>query len=162
MLGGYNPLAPVDTGRSLSTMQVVGLDGQVRETELEIPGNKAAPYFSRMASAVTLSTKEVLLTGGLFMEREVFLLKDTNLQTWVQQSRMLNGRLCHASVATMVGGEESVLVAGGWTTDGEASSSVELFSVKRNRWKLMQDLPSPRVDFALQVITDDSRSTISF
>ena len=77
MLGGYSPVAPLGTGRSMPSIQMIGLDNHVKEHKLLIPEtNKRLSYSSsRLASAVTLATGEVILTGGLGMEREVFLLK---------------------------------------------------------------------------------------
>ena len=74
---------------------------------------------------------------------------------------MSAGRLGHASVATTLGGEESVLVAGGWNSDGVESSSVELFSVEQNQWKHLESLPLPRVDFTLQVLIIKGSSSIT-
>ena len=163
MLGGYSPVALLGTGRSMPSIQMIGLDNHVKEHKLLIPetNKRLSHSSSRLASAVTLSTGEVILTGGLGMEREVFLLSGLNLEKIVQKNKMSAGRLGHASVATRLGGEESVLVAGGWDSEGIASTSVEVFSVKQNQWKHLESLPSPRVDFTLQVLILRGSSSIT-
>ena len=148
ILSGYSP---VESGWAIDSMQIVGLEDHGKEHKLTIPGARGEPYFSRMASAVTLSTQEVLVTGGRGMEHDVFLLKGADLQNWVRQKDMQKGRFCHSSAATTLGNKECVLVAGGWDDKGKPSTSVELFSVDKNSWEHLDPLPSPRVDFTLQV-----------
>ena len=148
ILSGYSP---VEEGWAIPSMQIVKLDGPGEEHKLTIPGASGEPYSARMASSVALSTKQILVTGGKGMEKDVFLISGPGLKNWERQKGMKQGRFCHSSIVTVLGGKESVLVAGGWNAKGQALSSVELFSVKQNQWTFLEPLPSPRVDFTLQV-----------
>ena len=134
-------------------MQSIGLDGRGKEHSLMVPAVKEIPYYSRMASAITLSTGEVLVTGGSGMKMDdVFLLNGTEMNVWIRCKPLLEGRLGHASIEQILGSEVTVVVAGGWGNTGQLLASVELFRVEQNRWENLQSLPSPRVDFTLQVV----------
>jgi len=149
ILSGYSP---IEEGWGIPSMQIVKLDGPGEEHKLTIPGARGKPYSARMASAVALSTKQILVTGGKGMEKDVFLISGPELKDWERQKGLNHGRFCHSSIVTVLDGSENVLVAGGWNEKGRALKSVELFSVKQNQWQFLQPLPSPRVDFTLQVL----------
>ena len=123
-------------------MQAVGLGGPREEQ-----------YISssfRLAAAVTLSSGQVLLTGGKDSERKVFLLSGPGLTSWQSKEDMLEARRGHAAVRLQLS-EEVVVVAGGWGLRGEVLASVEVYSVVANTWQVLSPLAEPRADFALQV-----------
>ena len=72
-------------------------------------------------------------------------------ETWKKLSKMSKPRYGHASCRLVVEGEERVVVAGGWDLRGRAQASVEMYSVSQERWGGLQDMPSPRVYFILEV-----------
>ena len=109
------------------------------------------PYSSSLASAVSLSSGDVILTGGQGQGSAAFLLGGPDMDTWTQLKSMLSSRYGHASSRISSAQEESVIVAGGWDSRGAAQSKVELYIVKQDTWKQLQDMPSPRVLFTLQV-----------
>ena len=141
----------METARSISSMQSVGLEGPGQEHKLVVPGGGKEPYCSRMASAVTLTNGDILVTGGKGRGRDVFLLTGQDLRTWVRRQSLLQARRGHSSTVIMLGSEERVLVAGGWDDRRKALASVELYSVGQNNWHTLDPLPSPRGDFTLQV-----------
>ena len=94
-------------------MQAVGLHGIQEEQEIILGGKSEAGYFSRLAAAVTLSSGNVLITGGRHWEHEVFLLSGSGLSRWEARASMIVGRLGHAAIRLPLR-EESVMVAGGW------------------------------------------------
>jgi len=120
-----------------------------------VPEANHAPYSSRMASAVTLNSGQILVTGGSGMEKDVFLFNGTEQTVWTHRKPMKEGRLGHASTVTMLAAEETVLVAGGWSRERHPLKSVELYKVGQDTWERLQSLPNPRVYFTLQVL--DSR-----
>ena len=126
----------------------MGLKAPNEEHKLVVSEKEMTPYHSRLASAVTLTGGDVLVTGGRGTEHNVYLLTG---QDWVPRQRMLQDRLGHSSIRIMLGSEEHVMVAGGWDGLGVAMDSVELYSVGQDSWLYLQSLPSPRVDFTLQV-----------
>ena len=118
----------------MSSLQAVSLRGLKEEQEIIVQGRGEAvsPYSSRLAAAVSLSSGEVLVTGGRGRDRQVFLLSGPGLATWRSRASMKRGRLGHAAVSLELGGQEVVMVAGGWDKGGRALASVELFSLKKN------------------------------
>ena len=140
MISGYS----ISDGGSYASLQRVGLEGAHQEELFSTVG--------RMASAVTLSTGEVLLTGGKGVEQVVFLLDGPDLSKWVPKQHLQEGRQGHSSIATILGpgSGEKVIVAGGWSEKGETLKSVELYNLRQNRWQFINHLPSPRADFTLQ------------
>ena len=83
---------------------------------------------------------------------DVFLISGTKMNVCIRRKPLLEGRLGHASIEQMLGNEVAVVVAGGWGNSRQPLASVELFRVKKNHWENLQSLPSPRVDFTLQVV----------
>jgi hypothetical protein len=149
MWSGYNT---IETNRAIPTMQNIGLNGRGKELSVMVHDEKETPLYSRMASAATLSTGEVLMTGGSGMDMDdVFLLSGTEMNVCIRREPLLEGRLGHASIEQMLGNEVTVVVAGGWGNRRQALASVELFRVEKNQWENLHSLPSPRVDFTLQV-----------
>ena len=110
-------------------------------------------YSSRLASAVTLSSGDVFLTGGKTQERNAFLVSWDMQGGWTMKQlwRMKHGRIGHGGVTVVVNQEEQVVVAGGWDAVGQIQDSVEMFSMKTKAWRMLQPLPTPRTDFILQV-----------
>ena len=131
-------------------MQAVGLHNMYNEQQIRVEGSYMT-YSSRLATAVTLSSGEVLVVGGRGQEQHVFLLVGPQLTSWQPKAHLKNGRLGHAAAGFSLGGEEVVVVAGGWDKNNMALASVELYSVKRNQWLEVKEMPTPRVDFSLQV-----------
>ena len=129
-------------------MQSVGLQGPREEKRL---GVALKAYSSSLASAVSLSSGDVILTGGQGQGNAAFLLGSPGMDTWTRLKSMLSTRYGHASSRIGFGKEESVIVAGGWDSRGVAQSKVELYIVKQDTWRQLQDMPSPRVLFTLQV-----------
>ena len=129
-------------------MQAVGLHGIQEEQEIILGGKSEAGHFSRLAAAVTLSSGNVLLTGGRHWEHEVFLLSGSGLSRWEARASMIVGRLGHAAIRLPLR-EESVMVAGGWDVGGQAQAGVELYSLAEDKWRMVKPLPSPRADFTL-------------
>ena len=64
---------------------------------------------------------------------------------------MNKGRYGHASTVFFLKSEENVIVAGGCNGKGEVEESVEMYSLNKNRWTHLQNLPTPRIYFTLQV-----------
>ena len=147
LLSGYSDS---EEDWALASLQRVGVTGPAREQQLRKRGG-AVPYSSRLALAVTLASGSLLVTGGMSKERDVFLVSGSALEDWQPRRRMIHGRLGHAGARLVVGGEEQVAVAGGWDTAGLAQASVEVYSVRRDSWHLVQALPQPRVEFMLRV-----------
>ena len=108
-------------------------------------------HSSRFASVVTLSTGDLVITGGKSNQRDAFLISQANLTNWSRLPRMKHGRFSHSSCILIQDKEERVLVAGGWSEQGRAQASVEIYSVLKEQWKDFTSLPSPRVYFSLQV-----------
>ena len=64
---------------------------------------------------------------------------------------MKYGRYAHSSCSLIQEKEERVIVAGGWSGQGRAQASVEIYSFSKEQWIEFTSLPSPRVYFSLQV-----------
>ena len=146
IISGYNDFS--EDGLGLTTMQSVGLQGTRKEKRL---GVALKPYSSSLTSAVSLSSGDVILTGGQGQGSSAFLLGGPDMDTWTRLKSMLSSRYGHASSRIGSAQEEFVIVAGGWDSRGAAQSKVELYSVKQDAWNKLQDMPSPRVLFTLQV-----------
>ena len=127
----------------------MGLRGKLEETSLSVESSSS--YSSCLASAVTLSSGDVILTGGQGQAREVFLVSGAELEAWKRLSRMSSPRYGHASCCLVVEGEEKVMVAGGWDLKGRVQATVELYSLSKDKWYQLEDMLSPRVYFSLQV-----------
>jgi hypothetical protein len=106
---------------------------------------------SCLSSAVTLSSGEVMLTGGQGQARAVYLLGGPQLDVWSKLADMNYGRYAHSSTRLIIDKEESVMVAGGWNIKGRVQDTVEVYSLRQQFWREQQHLPSPRVLFTLQV-----------
>ena len=131
-------------------MQAVGLHNMYNDQQIRVEGSYET-YSSRLATAVSLSSGDVLVVGGRGQEQQVFLLVGPQLTIWQPKAHLKSGRLGHAAVGFFLGGEEVVVVAGGWDKNNMALASVELYIVKKNQWLAVRDMPTPRVDFSLQV-----------
>ena len=106
---------------------------------------------SRLASAVTLRTGEILVTGGLGSGKEVWLSSPITPSTWNKRKDMLIGRKGHATAAIILGEQEVVVVAGGWDSSGQELASVLVYTPDQDMWNSLPNMPSARVDFALKV-----------
>ena len=133
---------------SLESMQSVGLQDTSKEQQMMVDRRL---HSSRFASAVTLSTGDLVITGGKRNQRDAFLIIQSNLTNWSRLPRMRYGRYAHSSCSFTQDKEERVIVAGGWSEQGRAQASVEIYSVLKEQWKDFTSLPSPRVYFSLQV-----------
>ena len=99
---------------------------------------------------MSLSSGDVLITGGKEREQQVFLVSGLAHKTWLRRADMLTPRIGHAAVSLQLDGKETVMVAGGWDRLGRTLSSVEIFLVGENIWQDFIAMPSPRADFSLQ------------
>ena len=134
---------------SLESMQSVGLQDTSKEQQMMVDRSL---HSSRFASAVTLSTGDLVITGGKRNQRDAFLIIQSNLTNWSRLPRMRYGRYAHSSCSFTQDKEERVIVAGGWSEQGKAQASVEIYSFSKEQWIEFTSLPSPRVYFTLQVI----------
>ena len=116
--------------------------------EQQLPG--AEPITARLAAAVTLASGRLLITGGKNQEKETYLVS-SDLTNWEKRAQMHHGRIGHAAARVVIDKEEQVIVAGGWDSFGAIQNTVEIYSVSRDSWTLLPNLPIPRADFALQV-----------
>ena len=133
---------------SLESMQSVGLQDTSKEQQMMVDRRL---HSSRFASAVTLSTGDLVITGGKRNQRDAFLIIQSNLTNWSRLPRMRYGRYAHSSCSFTQDKEERVIVAGGWSEQGKAQASVEIYNFRKERWIELTSLPSPRVYFFLQV-----------
>lgn len=90
------------------------------------------------------------MIGGRGTEHNVYLLTGQDLRTWVPLERMLQAKFGHSSI--ILGSEKHVMVAEGLNVRGVALDSLELCNVGQDSWKFLYPLPSPRVNFTLQVL----------
>ena len=109
----------------------------------------AYPSYSRLAKAVTLSTGDIVVTGGRGSENEVWM-KLVSSQ-WTRKKDMPEGRKGHAAAAVNVGGQEVVVVAGGWGVGGKELASTSRYNPYEDKWVNLPNMLAPRVDFVLQV-----------
>ena len=145
LIGGYSDL-PADGG-ALHTLQSVSPWGQREEGVLELE-DKTFPTL--LASAVTLSSGEVFLTGGKTSPRTVCLLSGPKLTTLTRKAKMIYPRYGHASSRVVLEEQDLVIVAGGWASLGRAQDTAEIY--RQNSWRPLQNMPTARVYFTLQVI----------
>ena len=92
-------------------MQSIGLLGKGEEQQIMVRGKDGGakrPFASIHASAVSLASGDVLVTGGRWREQEVFLLSGANLAEWSRRQTMIFPRAGHASARTVVGQQEKV------------------------------------------------------
>ena len=153
IIGGYADFEK--EGYALSSIQRVGLQGTHPEEQLEVDSE---PYYTRLAAAVSISSGDTLITGGMNKERDVFLLSTTGLLKRCRS--MKHGRFGHAATRLLVDQEEMVVVAGGFTrtqvasghSEFEAQATVEMFSPSSMAWLQLPSLPHARVYFMIQVM----------
>jgi len=107
------------------------------------------------ASAVTLASGDILVTGGDSMARDVFLVSSSSNYKWTPKQKMLFARSGHATARIVLGHEEKVLAVGGWDNRGEPQASAEIYSIEADIWHPLPQLPSPRVDFKLKVVNTE-------
>ena len=153
-----------DSETTSTTMHSVGLEDHGEERKIVILGDhKDEKYASLQASAVSLSSGDVLITGGIGQERQVYLFKETNQARWTRRQPMNHPRSGHASARVVLGRNEKVLVAGGWIPPGQhPQASVEIYTPEQDSWQLLPSMPTARVDFTLQVIKCSCNGIISF
>lgn len=116
--------------------------------EQQLPG--AEPPTARLAAAVTLASGRLLITGGKNQEKETYLVS-SDLTNWEHCAQMHHGRIDHAAARVVIDKEEQVIVAGGWDSFGAIQKTVEIYSLSRDSWTLLPNLPVARTDFVLQV-----------
>ena len=133
---------------SLESMQSVGLQDTSKEQQMMVDRRL---HSSRFASAVTLSTGDLVITGGKRNQRDAFLINQSNLTNWSELPRMRYGRYAHSSCSFTQDKEERVIVAGGWDRRSEAQASAEIYSLAEDQWQDIPSLPQARVDFTLNV-----------
>ena len=149
IFGGYS--RNLSQNWAMSTMQSVGLEQTQEEREVYLDSESDT---NRFAAAMTLMSGAVILTGGRNRPREVFHLNNMwGQQNWKSKrlADMTKGRYGHAITVFFLKGEENVIVAGGCNGKGEVEESVEMYSLRKNSWILLQNLPTPRIYFTLQV-----------
>ena len=118
----------------MSSMQSVGLNDRYDEQEIKVAGpgeGRRRPYSSLRAAAVTLESGDILVTGGMRREREVFLVSGTDLSQWSRRQDMLEPRMGHASARVVLGRQEKVLAVGGWDKRGQVQPSTEMYTPGR-------------------------------
>ena len=140
IISGYNPDEEDET---LSSIEAMTTDGPKREF--------AYPTLSRLAAAVTLARGAVVVTGGRGSETEVWMNSSNNFKEWERRNDMTEGRKGHAAAVINLGRSELVVVAGGWNYLGQELTSVNVYNPEEDKWSRMPNMPSPRVDFNLQV-----------
>ena len=123
LFSGYSALT---MQRALPTLQTISSQRLTAEEKIVIDGEES--YSSRLAVAVTLSSGDVLITGGKEREQQVFLVSGLAHKTWHRRADMLTPRIGHAAVSFQLDGKETVMVAGGWDRLGRTLSS-DLFSI---------------------------------
>ena len=132
-------------------MQRVGREDTMKEQKLNF--SSAA----RFASAITLHSGKILVTGGLNRGKEVHLVNGPGYNySWTQRKEMLYPRAGHAIAKLDIDEEECVIVAGGYDLNRKFHTSVEYYMVNKDTWiRLPYNLPYPRAFFLLQVTTCD-------
>ena len=152
IFGGYS--RNLSQNWAMSAMQSVGLHHTREEQEIHLDSESDT---NRFAAAVTLKSGVVILTGGKNRPKEVFHLSHQNWKS-KRLADMENGRYGHASVVFYFESDENVIVAGGCNGQGEIQLSVEMYSMNKNIWTNVQNLPTARIYFTLQV--DNTKRTI--
>ena len=152
IFSGYNKFGQA----ALSTLQSIGVKDWGEEQEIVVAreGEPKRAYFSRHASAITLASGDILVTGGMRRETEVFLVDGRDLTRWTPRSSMHHPRSGHSIARIVLDREEKVLVVGGWDKRGVCQATAEIHSLKDDSWVSMPSLPTPRVDFTLKVISE--------
>ena len=79
---------------SLESMQSVGLQEPSREKQMMV---NQRLHSSRFASVVTLSTGDLVITGGKTNQHGAFLISQFNLTNWSRLPQMKYGRFAHSS-----------------------------------------------------------------
>ena len=132
----------------LQSMQSVGLSEVFEEQQIEMNSELVSFWF---ASAVTLTTGNIVLTGGRHTAHEAVLR--SNLGIWTRLPQMLHGRYGHSSCSVFLEDSEHVLVAGGWDREGGVQATVELYKISQPErgWRDIGRMVSPRTLFTLQV-----------
>ena len=130
-------------------MQSVGTNEVFEEQPIEINSELVSSWF---ASAVRLTTGNIVLTGGRHTAHEVVLWSNQGI--WTRLPQMLHGRYGHSSCSIFHEDFEHVLVAGGWDKVGaRIQATVELYKISQPQrgWRDIGSMVSPRTLFALQV-----------
>ena len=141
--GGYNRNYP---GLVVPSLEILSVHGDTQVENVTATSHPA----SRFSSAVALSDGSLVITGGVGREHQVTLLSGETLQTQAL-TPMREGRFRHSSVVILQDSLEVIIVAGGTSEVSKMISSVERFSRRENTWTFLQPLPTPRIDFTLQV-----------
>lgn len=132
-------------------MHSVGLQDPGEERQIKVGQDKK--YKSIQASAVTLSSGDVLVTGGIMgRQDEVYLFTDADQTRWTQKQSMNHPRSGHSSTRVVLERKEKVLVAGGWINGEQATASAEIYTLGQDNWMLLPAMPAARVDFTLKVM----------
>ena len=135
-------------GYALPSSQSVSAYIQMPQQDIMLDSKQLTSCFS---SSVTLSSGDIVLTGGKTEQRGAFLLSGQSLNVLTRLPLMHNPRYGHASCVFSHGQAEQVIVAGGWNQFDEVQASVELFDIEKKTWTELTNMPSPRVYFSLQV-----------
>ena len=106
---------------------------------------------TRFASAVTLKSQDILVTGGLHTLDQVTLIKGPEYHKMEKRKSMIEGRYWHASAHACTETTEIVIVAGGVDSNRNLIRSVERYKVDLDEWANLLPLPEPRKDFTLYV-----------
>jgi len=144
-----------ELGYALPSSQSISIHIQMPEQEITRDSKRLTSCFS---SSVTLSSGDVVLTGGKTEQRGAFLLSGQSLNVLTKLPSMQNPRYGHASCVFASGQTEKVIVAGGWNQLDKVQASVELFDIKENTWTELKNMPSPRVYFSLQATESQIRA----
>ena len=119
------------------------------EREITIDSGVFSYWF---ASAVTLTSGNIVLTGGRHTAHEAVLRSNQGI--WTRLPQMLHGRYGHSSCSIFHEDFEHVLVAGGWDKVGaRIQATVELYKISQPQrgWRDIGSMASPRTLSALQV-----------
>ena len=109
----------------LQSTQSVELNSMFEERQIEIDSGLVSYWF---ASAVTLSSGNIVVTGGRQTAQEAVLW--TKKGIWTNLPQMIHGRYGHSSCSVFLEGSEHVLVAGGWDKEGAGvQASVEMYQI---------------------------------
>ena len=138
------------TEDGLNSLQSVGLDDWGEERVIKIEGTTTT-FSTRQASAVTLESGHLLVSGGFGQEQNVFLVDTFAITSWVRKCDMQHPRMGHSSARIVLDAKEMVIVAGGWDRRSAAQASAEIYSLAEDLWQDIPSLPQARVDFTLNV-----------
>ena len=140
IISGYNP---EEEDQTLSSIQFLTTDGPRKEASY--------PSLSRLAAAVTLTTGDVVVTGGRGSEKQVWMNPSTSSASWTRRKDLPEGRRGHAMAVVGLRGGEVVVVAGGWGLLAQELPSVNVYRPDKDHWSKLASMQKPRVDFVLQV-----------